>query len=96
MYSVLVEFTITSGMEANFLDWKRREADLHAISEGFVARSLMRDLEKPNIYYFTCTWASKEDHNRYLQHTDFTRGIEESNVREAIASRIIHQVEVLD
>lgn len=96
MYSVLVEFHIAPGMEEHFLDWKRREAALHAISPGFVSRSLMKDQEKPNTYYFTCSWASKDDHNRYLEHEDFQRGIEESKVREAIASRIIHTVDVLD
>lgn len=96
MYSVLVEFTIAPGKEKHFLDWKRQEAALHAISPGFVSQSLMKDLEKPNTYYFSCTWATKEDHNRYLEHPDFAAGIDASGVREAIASRTIHLVEVLE
>jgi heme-degrading monooxygenase HmoA len=93
VYGVHVEFIIHPGLEGDFLEWKRREGELHARSPGFVKRSMTRDLEKPNVFYFVCFWETQDHHIAFTKDPEFDRALAETRVRDAIAERKVSLVE---
>lgn len=91
-YGVHVEFVVVPEREADFLDWKRREGEIQDRSPGFIKRSMSQNIEKPAIYYFTCYWESEDHWKAFTETDDFKTAIEESGVREAIATRYFNLV----
>ena len=93
MVGMHVRFEMKPGMEQVLLDWKKAEGVLQVQTPGFIKRSMTRDIENPNVFYYVSFWRTREQMLGFLHSPHFEEVIQGVGVRDAILSRSISRVE---
>lgn len=97
MVGVHVEFRLKPGTAPVFLEWKRREGELQVKAPGFIKRSLHRNADDPNIYYYISWWQTEDQMHGFAQTPGFKRAFEETGVGQIGSERVLTLVhEVFD
>lgn len=60
MLGIHVEFVCKPGKEDGLLAWKALEGTQQRKTPGFLKRSLHRNVEQPNIFYYVSYWETRE------------------------------------
>ncbi len=67
-----------------YLGWRQRESDLSLHAPGFIKRQLVRDIERPNVFYYLVFWESQEHIDAFTQTPAFHAAATESGIREVM------------
>ncbi|MCS7002253.1 MAG: antibiotic biosynthesis monooxygenase [Dehalococcoidia bacterium] len=87
MIGIHVEFEMQPGREDALLQWKIAEGELQRRTPGFIKRTMARDRDRPNIFYYTSYWRTEEQMLAFLHSAEFERVIQRTGVRDAIVRR---------
>ncbi len=78
--------TIDPALIDKYLEWRQREGELAKRTPGFIKRSMTRDLEQPNVFYYVTFWESKEHIDAFTAQPEFKQLVAETGIGEVMAS----------